>query len=278
MVSGSASNGRSAISLVSTVYGTARPASPIRADRNAPSLLLTLIAALLLHAIVFSAFLVKSPDSGQPIEPPPIAVELVNEEPPLPRETKETPKLTPQQFRESGGNPDAAPGRVPQTDRIDPTPSDSQQPAVDEGSPPPAQPRSDPALALELPSRKPTPKAAAAPPAKASPQSTVTPQQQIGEGGGDRYLNRIRDEIEEQRVYPAIAGPMRLSGYASFELVINRRGDLLRLRLVKSSGAGPLDQEGVGMIQRAAPFPPVPADMPGEFLRLDLVMYLGPKP
>lgn len=277
MVSGSASNGRSAISLVSTVYGTTRPAPPIRVDRNTPSLLLTLIAAILLHAVVISAFLVKLPDSVAPIEPPSIAVELVNEEPPPAKEAREVPKPPPQKLRESGGDPELAPGRVPETDRIDPTPNDSRRQAVNDSAPPPAQPRSDPALALELPSRKPAPKTVATPPAKASPQSTATLQQGIGEGGGDRYLNQIRDEIEEQRVYPAIAGPMQLSGYASYELVINRRGDLLRLRLMKSSGVGPLDQEGIGMIQRAAPFPPVPAELPGEFVRLDLVMYLGPR-
>lgn len=277
MVSGSASNGRSAIGLVSTVYGNARPAPPIRADRNAPSLLLTLIAAILLHAFVISAFLVDVPDSGQPIEPPAINVELVKEEPPPAKEEGEVPEPPPQKFRESGGDPELAPGRVPRVERIEPTPTDSQQQAVEPMAPPPAQPRSDPALALERPSRKPAPKADAAPPAKTPAQSALTSRQAVGEGGGDRYLNQIRDEIEEQRVYPEIAGPMQLSGYASFELVINRRGDLLRLRLVKSSGVGPLDQEGVGMIQRAAPFPPVPADMPGEFLRLDLVMYLGPK-
>lgn len=277
MVSGPASSGRTAISLVSTVYGNARPAPPIRADRNAPSLLLTLIAAILLHTVVISAFLVKVPDTSPPVQPPEIAVELVNEVPSPVKEEQEIPKPPPQKLRESGGDPELAPGRVPQSERVEATPSDSRQQAAEPTAPLPAQPRSDPALALEPPSRKPAPKTAAAPPAKTPAPSAITSRQTGGEGGGDRYLNQVRDEIEEQRVYPAIAGPMQLSGYASFELVINRRGDLLRLRLVKSSGIGPLDQEGVGMIQRAAPFPPVPADMPGEFLRLDLVMYLGPK-
>ncbi len=276
MVSGSASNGRSAISLVSTIYGTTRPAPPIRVDRNTPSLLLTLIAAILLHAVVISALLVKLPDRGPPIEPPPITVELVNEPPPA-TETQETRKPPPQKFRESGGDPDLAPGRVPETDRIDPTPNDSRRQSVNEATPPPAQPRSDPALALELPSRKPVPKAATAPPAKTAEQSKLSSRQAVGEGGGDRYLNEIRDKIEEQRVYPAIAGPMQLSGYASFELMLGRSGDLLRLRLMKSSGIGPLDQVGIGMIQRAAPFPPLPAYFPGEFLPVDLVMYLGPR-
>lgn len=278
MVSGFESNGRSAISLVSTVYGNVRPAPPIRADRTSPSLLLTLVAAILLHAAVISAFLFKVSDSSPPIEPPAINVELVKEEPPPAKEEREIPEPPPQKFRESGGDPELAPGRVSETERIEPTPNDARQQAVELTAPPPAQLRSDPALALEPPTRKPAPKPAAAPPAKTPAQSALASRQMVGEGGGDRYLNQIRDEIEEQRVYPAIAGPMQLSGYASFELVLSRSGDLLRLRLVKSSGVGPLDQEGVGMIQRAAPFPPVPSELPGEFLRIDLVMYLGPKP
>ncbi len=85
--------------------------------------------------------------------------------------------------------------------------------------------------------------------------------------------------IEKQRSYPDIANPMRLSGTAIFEIRLGRDGQIANLILLRSTGAGPLDEEARKIVRRAGPFPPVPPDirsnLPGNLLglRLDLPIH-----
>jgi protein TonB len=60
-------------------------------------------------------------------------------------------------------------------------------------------------------------------------------------------------------------------------MVVDRGGRLLTLQLSKSSGAPVLDDTGAEMIRRAAPLPPVPPEIPGEAVELEVALALFPR-
>lgn len=235
--------------------------------------------AIVLHAGAVAVAVVEWPamQSQAPTEPS-MVVELFEapdtEEAEIPP-AQDEPPAEPQPLRQSGDDPDLAPGAAAAEP---PEPAAPPNPVEAPASPTPAPDATPPEeLASALPTRKPAPPQQPAP-QKASPAAVAptTPGETPGQGGGDRYLNQIRDEILSQRDYPAVADPMQLSGTAIFEMMIDRSGKLLGLRLARSSGVGTLDQVGAGMIRRAAPFPPVPADIRGERIVLTLTLYVGP--
>jgi protein TonB len=94
---------------------------------------------------------------------------------------------------------------------------------------------------------------------------------------GNRYLALVRSEIERQRVYPSKASSRAPEGTAVFVLVVDRNGRLLVLQLSKSSGAAALDDTGAEMIRRAAPLPPLPPEIPGEAVELEVALALFPR-
>ena len=49
---------------------------------------------------------------------------------------------------------------------------------------------------------------------------------------------------------------------------MSRDGRVLSARLERASGVASLDQEGLDLLARAQPLPPLPADQPGESLEL----------
>jgi len=222
-----------------------------RDTRRSSRLIVSCLGAVALHAGAIALIALGVPVSSLPTADPAITVELVREAPVV--EEASVPLPAPQLERHSGGDPDRAQG------------GQALSPPV-----PDVEPPADFAAATPLPARKP-PRAKAARPATEAPDAA-----RPGEGGGDRYLNQIRDEILSQSDYPAVADPMKLAGTARFEIVLNRAGALVAAKLVRTSGVGTLDDVGLGMIRRAAPFPPVPTDIPGEMIRLSLSLYLGP--
>jgi periplasmic protein TonB len=61
-----------------------------------------------------------------------------------------------------------------------------------------------------------------------------------------------------QRYPPQARG---VQGVVSLAFSIDRRGNIVSSRIVKSSGAALLDAEALDLIKRAAPFPPPPAEI-----------------
>jgi outer membrane biosynthesis protein TonB len=118
----------------------------------------------------------------------------------------------------------------------------------------------------------------AATPSPQPPKAPPSPNPTIGGGGGDAYLNAMRNRILSFRFYPAVAGPLQLSGIAKYEISIDRdSGQVTGIRLEQSAGAGTLDDIGFTMIRRAAPFGPVPGYFPGgNPIRLTLTLNIGP--
>ncbi|HEY6335913.1 MAG TPA: TonB family protein, partial [Alphaproteobacteria bacterium] len=95
-----------------------------------------------------------------------------------------------------------------------------------------------------------------------------------GQGGGDRYLNELRDDIVSNLIYPNAARGE--SGVARYAMLVNRRGYLLQLRLVQTSGSTALDRAGMDAIQNTAPFRPLPPNIMGESIGIEAVLVISP--
>jgi periplasmic protein TonB len=72
------------------------------------------------------------------------------------------------------------------------------------------------------------------------------------------YVTKIRQSIESEWQYPAMALKYGLQGKATLEFVILENGQLEGLSLIRSSGSALLDDEALRAIRAAAPFPPIP--------------------
>jgi len=244
--------------------------------------LVALACAVLLHATVIALLLLGSPFAERPVEPPSIPVELVllpePKPPPKPKPevaVKPAPEPTMQPRRESGGDPDLAPGRVPDA-APQPKPEPEPAPAALAEPPPPSLASAPP---LPVPPPRERPKASEAVAATApTHQSTIQPMNDsalIGKGGGNRYLNKMRDKIHGNFIYPGAARSRGIAGVAHYALVIDRQGNLLELHLLHSSGADILDRAGRDAVELSAPFDPPPADVPGDQISLELTLPMG---
>jgi len=237
-------------------------------------------AALALHAGVIALLL------WRPVETPPppvIPVELVlapaSSPPPAAAPAPTTPataasapspKAPAASVRESGGERPSAPGHPPDAatapERPAPAPPPAKASAALTAAPLPV-PRPE-AQALPAPARA---AAVTRPPARAAEESDVA-----GKGGGDRYLNALRDTIERHRAYPPEARAQGLSGTAQYDLLLDRSGRLMHVRLLRSSGAEILDKAGAAMIAQSAPFAPPPPELIGTVVDLVVTLHLEP--
>ncbi|MFI4985808.1 MAG: energy transducer TonB [Alphaproteobacteria bacterium] len=265
-----------------------------------------LVAAVLLHAAVIALFLAKLPAEEREKEPPAIPVELVLAAQPKPA-PQAPPKPPPQTqlHRESGGDAEKAPGRAaeaeaqPSKEAVPPPPAPANLPAPVETPKPPAPPEiaalpkdaeaPEPPVPVLPPAQpeKPKPVMAAVPPARhppaqspavQSPPTRIPSESSLpGEGGGDRYLNKVRDSILGNLIYPGSARSHGIAGVARYELVVDRQGRLLQARIVRSSGADDLDRAGLEAVELSAPFGPPPPDVIGDQIGLLLTLYIGPE-
>ena len=265
-------------------------------------------ASLLLHGAVIALFLVHGPVEQQPSEPQTIPVELIVEPPPKPKaaippqpkpEPVPQPQPTPQlEYRESGGDPDRAPGRPPEAKPPEPAKQPGEtQPPPKAPQPTEAKQQSTQAPRMPIPAPKPppptidkaAPQLAAIPPASPSkgrepapataPPGRGSAPAQIesslrGQGGGDRYLNALRDDIISNIIYPAAA--RGAVGVAKYVMTVSRKGYLLQLRLLQSSGSTALDRAGMDAIQNTAPFRPLPANVIGDSVEIVGTLYIAP--
>ena len=97
--------------------------------------------------------------------------------------------------------------------------------------------------------------------------------QTMGDGGArNDYLSRVYRHVDPHRDYPAAARAARQHGRVVTRVTINRAGELVDIRLDRSSGWPLLDNAEMAAIRRAMPLPPVPAGMPGDPVVLVLPM------
>lgn len=82
------------------------------------------------------------------------------------------------------------------------------------------------------------------------------------------YLSRVRGKLEAVKRYPALAKRRGTEGTARVAIVIDAAGRPDGVRIAASSGSPLLDEEVERMVARAAPFPPLPAELGEPSVRL----------
>lgn len=93
-------------------------------------------------------------------------------------------------------------------------------------------------------------------------QPTVEKMQSSGqhESGGSitartAYIGALRTRLEKSKVNPGSA----FTGTVIVKFTVNAKGELISHEVVKSSGSKILDRAALESIEKAAPFPPMPA-------------------
>jgi periplasmic protein TonB len=107
----------------------------------------------------------------------------------------------------------------------------------------------------------------------------ATPPEQRGSGAapGTAWHVSIVKQIQQERRYPADALSRRLDGTTKIDFAIDRAGRLTDIGIAESSGHPELDQAAVDALARAQPFPPPPAELPGETFRFTVPFVFVPR-
>jgi protein TonB len=83
-----------------------------------------------------------------------------------------------------------------------------------------------------------------------------------------KWKGQINALLERNKRYPSSARGAQ--GTAQLAFSLDRQGRVLESRIIKSSGSAALDQEALEWPKRAQPFPPPPAEMPGDKVDLSV--------
>ena len=78
------------------------------------------------------------------------------------------------------------------------------------------------------------------------------------------WRNSLVAHINRYRRYPREARAKNIEGEVSVEFTLDRHGNILASRVIKSSGSSIFDEEALAILQRAAPLPAPPAQVPAE--------------
>ena len=142
-------------------------------------------------------------------------------------------------------------------------PKPEEQKIEQEVPPPPPQQQADVTLPKSEPKRVEEPKPEAPPPA---PETRAPPNServgQFTQAASNRFDALVAGHLERFKRYPAAArGEV---GTVVVRFVLNRKGDVTRSEVTKSSGHKVLDQEALAILRRASPFPAFPSEKPGD--------------
>jgi periplasmic protein TonB len=128
--------------------------------------------------------------------------------------------------------------------------------------PPPPQQQADVTLQQETPKEVEKPKPQAQPPA---PETRAPPKTehvgQFTQASANAYNALVFGHLQRFKRYPAAAHGASGTTVIRFEL--NRAGNVIASSVEKSSGNAVLDEEALGILRRANPFPQFPAVKPG---------------
>ena len=102
-------------------------------------------------------------------------------------------------------------------------------------------------------------------PAPAAPAPSAAPSRAV-----PSWQGRLLSHLERHKRYPRSAQARRQEGVAQVRFTIDRNGNVLSVRLDRSSGVASLDEETVEMVQRASPLPAPPEEMAKD--RIELVV------
>lgn len=205
----------------------------------------------------------ETPPATTPSPPlPPRAEEVTRPAPSRPAElpAREAPRDMPPRARDTAGLPDRAlPTRAPAL----PKAGDKELPAMASTAKAPPTPSERPATetARVAPPPPPLPLGQR----DGSPQGSGPMTLNVSDFPFAWYLSRVQAKVTERWVGKALPGQQPV---AVFD--INREGQVSRLAIEKSSGNSYYDQAALRAITEANPFPPLPAEFPGQTLRVHL--------
>lgn len=259
----------------------AEVAEPPRAEPEGRRHGLRLVLSVVIHAAVIAAAVIHFPEA-EPVEAPEaIAVEIVQ----LPEMEPE-----PESHSEPEPEPQAEPEQQSETMQTARSSGASDNPELEADEAPRAEAEGEPTA--------PEPVEEASHSTELSPDLTgvLASYQEIlaamanqtfeiptgniessgpGRGGGNPYLNAMRDRIATRIVYPGAQARGR-AGTPSYRAVITRGGRLARVELVRSAGVDAIDQAGLDAIRASAPFDPLPSYIPGDSAIIDITLRIAP--
>ena len=162
------------------------------------------------------------------------------------------PETAPVSLPEAVPAPSPAAPEVPPPEPAEPVPDPAADPFPVE-EPPPALPRSD----------DPADRPVAAAAEKTGPVETAVlpPAEPAPPVCGETldYKRLVLEAIGRSKIYPSGARSRNQEGSVRVKLVINRKGKLEECLILESSGFALLDKGALKSVQRAAPFPDLPA-------------------
>ena len=256
-----------------------------------------IVLALVLHGATAAALWWVSP--LRPVSMTEEPIQIVLDAPPPSSDAQETaqvasqpaPETQPQEAKPQETPQQAlAPPEPPLPEPPKPEPPAPPAPKIEEMLPPPEP--TPPPSAMDFPKPAPPPRPTPPPPRPTPPQRPTpaqpmpTPQAPPGASQAapappmppsnsadfllgqtktrDTYLNRLARHISQFRFYPQSSRSRNEEGRVRMRVTVARDGHLLDVKVDKSSGYPAIDAAELEAIRKAAPFPPLPLDIPGE--------------
>jgi periplasmic protein TonB len=203
-----------------------------------------------------------------PYSPPPAAVMI--EMAPLPAAPEATPNEAPPGPELSEVIPEPEP--PPPVEMPPPVKAEVTLPEPEPPPPVDIKPPPKPKPVEKRPPKPPQPKVAAP---QAAPQQAATAaapapgaSPQPPSATLPTWKGLLLRHLERHKRYPREAQRRREEGVTYVRFTMSRDGRVLAVRTERAAGIASLDQEGLDLLQRAQPLPPLPSDQPGESLEL----------
>jgi len=156
---------------------------------------------------------------------------------------------------------DLAPGPEQQQSRPAPDeqpPKAEQKPQEKIGPPPIAD------ADVQLPAEANPPEKLKEQPTPPVPEAASPPRPRPSAAQVASWHRRIALQVERHKGYPASARARHETGIVELAFTLDRNGNVLTSRIVRTSGFAALDQETIDTVRRAQPFPLPPPNMAGE--------------
>ncbi len=261
-----------------------RQASPGGLVRRSTCVAVVLVAhGGLLWALSLRRIDPASPSASAPIEldlsPMPEPASLATDAAPAPATLPTSPPAVPEPAVPEHGPPPAnampAPAMPPAAAPPEPAPAPAA-PATTATVPKPATrpapwpTKQAPAIASHRPQASAPPAPAAAAAALAAPPAAA-PSPPAAQGDANAvpaWQGRLAGQLQRAKRYPDIARAAGEEGSATVSFTLDRDGQVLAARLVRSSGSPALDEEAVALVHRAEPLLPPPAELAGRTITL----------
>lgn len=138
---------------------------------------------------------------------------------------------------------------------------------VAEIAPTPAVP--SPAMTIPAPVREAV-RSQPSPPVPVPAPAPARPAQPDSGAARARYLAVVRGMIEKFKEYPVMARRGRMEGTVVVRFVLVRSGVVREAAVIRSSGSGLLDAAALRAVRSAGGFPPVPAEIAGSDITMEV--------